>query len=99
MTVITHDQVQASWCCCSFPHCVFCVLDVGDCVCAGESDERSPPVELDLSGTSGMYLAVGPNPLKKWTDDKWMEQHSDTSRLEAKQLYPCAINYNIREKH
>lgn len=49
------------------------VFSVGDDFCDIESGERWTPVDLDLSGTSGVYLAVDQNPLKRWTDNKWME--------------------------
>lgn len=78
-----NTHLPTSCCSCSFPQCVFCVLFVGDYVCDCGSGKWSAPVDLDLSWTSGVYLTVSTYSLKRWTDCKWMEHHSDTSRSEA----------------
>lgn len=50
-------------------------------------------MDLDLSWTAGVYLTVNQSPLKGWTENKWMEQHTDSSRSDRQWLYHSAINY------
>lgn len=52
-------------------------------LCATESDKWSAPMELDLSWTPGVYITVNQSPLKRWTESKWMEQYTDTSRSDG----------------
>lgn len=53
-------------------------------------------MDLDLSWTAAVYLTVNQSPLKGWTENKWMEQHTDSSRSDKQWLDYSATNYRKR---
>lgn len=56
---------------------------LGDNLCNIKWGERAAPVELDLTWTTGVHLAVGQSPLKRRAGNKPVERHSDTPRSEG----------------
>lgn len=78
---------------------VFCALFVGHNPCSSEPGKWPAPLDLDFCRTSGVYIAISQNPLKRWENNKWLEWASDPGRSVGNRLISNIILFTLLFEH